>query len=290
MEYDNRFSMLIAMIWVIFMFSAAIPMLYIAGALLCFTTYWTDKTLLLKSYKTPPRHGSSLAHKARSIIEWALVVHLFTGVYMLSNPDIFTSEEDENTAVVVLQGYAKFVTIGIKIVTGVDTARFEQVHTVFYTIGIGIFMIFFIIEKLTGFFSRVMGRLCCCCLYRDQEPEVFSNDIFREISSESQRKEYLETKQLVKKMNESIEKEPNSEFTQLRKYYKQRLAYKIKNMRYHLLCAMSLAKIKQESLKDTKTAFFKLEKVENQKAIAELFEQRMTGTFTYNVLDSPDYI
>ena len=38
------------MIWVIMMFSAAIPVLYISGILLCFTTYWTDKTLLLKYY------------------------------------------------------------------------------------------------------------------------------------------------------------------------------------------------------------------------------------------------
>jgi len=38
------------MIWVIMMFAAAIPVLYLAGALLCFVTYWTDKTLYLKFY------------------------------------------------------------------------------------------------------------------------------------------------------------------------------------------------------------------------------------------------
>ena len=87
------------MIWVIMMFSAAIPVLYLAGFLLCFVTYWTDKTLFLKFYRLPPRHGSHLTHQARNIIEYSLLVHLFMGLYMLSSPDIFTSEEDDNQAV-----------------------------------------------------------------------------------------------------------------------------------------------------------------------------------------------
>ena len=70
-EYDNRFSVLIAMIWVIFTFSAAMPTLYFAGFILCFTTYWTDKIMLLRFYRIPPRHGSDLVHKARGVIEVA---------------------------------------------------------------------------------------------------------------------------------------------------------------------------------------------------------------------------
>jgi hypothetical protein len=77
-------------------FSAAIPVLYLAGVLLCFVTYWTDKTLFLKFYRIPPKHGSDLAHKARSIIEWSLIIHLIMGLYMMSAPEIFTSEEDDN--------------------------------------------------------------------------------------------------------------------------------------------------------------------------------------------------
>jgi len=84
------------MIWVIMMFAAAIPVLYLAGFLLCFVTYWTDKTLYLKFYKVPPKYGSGLVQKARGIIEWSLLCHLFMGLYMLSNPEIFTSAEDDN--------------------------------------------------------------------------------------------------------------------------------------------------------------------------------------------------
>ena len=84
------------MIWVIMMFSTCIPMLYLAGILICFTMYWTDKFMFIKFYRLPPRHGATLARKARSIIEWSLLLHLFMGMYMISNPEIFSSEEDDN--------------------------------------------------------------------------------------------------------------------------------------------------------------------------------------------------
>lgn len=166
-EYENRFSVLIAMIWVVMMFSAAIPVLYLAGFILCFVTYWTDKALLVSYFRIPRRHGSDLAHKAASIIEWSLIVHLFMGLYMVSNPAIFTSQEEENEAVEFLQNYAKFIGVGISIITGVDSDRFAQVHTVLYSAGIGIFLILFIIEQVSGTFSRLMGKFCCCCMYRD---------------------------------------------------------------------------------------------------------------------------
>ena len=146
----------------------------------------------------------TLLIQARKIIEWSLIIHLFTGMYMLSNPEIFTSEEDENKAVTFFQGYAKFVTIAIKIVTGVDSARFEQVHIVFYAVGVSLFIILFVIEKLTRVISNGIDKLCCCCLKRDTEPDLFSNDIFTEISGVDQRKDYHETKRLIKKLTEKI--------------------------------------------------------------------------------------
>ena len=57
---------------------------------------------------------------------------------------------------------------------------------IFYAIGTGFFVAFFIIEKVSGFFSRIMGRACCCCLNRDTVEDVFSNNIYGEMS-ESER-------------------------------------------------------------------------------------------------------
>ncbi len=168
MQYDDRFSVLIAMVWVIMMFSTAIPFLYIAGILLCVSMYWTDKALLLRFYKIPPKHGSDLAFKARNIIEWSLLLHLFMGLYMVSNDAIFAGEEEEeNEAVKFFSYYAKLVAVGISTTTGVGSERFEQVHVVLYSGGISIFCILFLIEKISGTFSRIMGKTCCHCLYKE---------------------------------------------------------------------------------------------------------------------------
>lgn len=173
------------MIWVVMMFSAAIPVLYLAGVILCFSTYWTDKYLLLRFYQVPHRHGSNLAHRARSIIEWSLVMHLFVGMYMLSNPDIFVGEGDDNKPTGFFQSISEFTTIGIRLLTGVESERFKQAHIIFYAIGTGAFLVLFLIEKITGFFSRCIGR-ACCCLDRDSTDEIFSNEIFGEIPAEQQ--------------------------------------------------------------------------------------------------------
>ena len=203
-QYDTQFSKLIAFFWVIMMFSAAIPFLYLAGFILCFVLYWTDKTLFVKLYRTPPKHGSTLGHQVRSIIEWSLIMHLFMGLYMLSNPEIFTSEEEDNQSVAFFKFYAKFVSLGITATTGVDSDRFGQAHTVLYCVGVGIFVVLFILEKVSGTFSRIMGKFCCCCLYKDAEPDVFSDNIYKDISVNSQRKEFKACKELERKIRKQI--------------------------------------------------------------------------------------
>ena len=188
-DYANRFSVLIAMIWVVMMFSAVIPILYFAGFLLCFVSYWTDKQLFVSWFRIPPRHGSNMVRQARGVIEWSLIVHLFMGLYMISNPAIF-ADEDADDAVAFLAYYAKFIGIGVTWLTGVESVRFEQTHTILYSAGIGIFLICFIIEKVSGTCSSIMGKICCCCLYKDTQEASFSNDLFNDIAGDKQSDEY----------------------------------------------------------------------------------------------------
>ena len=78
---------------VVLMYSVAIPILYVAGFLICVTMYWSDKVLFVRSYRIPPLYGLDLAGRTRVIMEYAIVLHLFTGLNMLSNPQIFPGEQ-----------------------------------------------------------------------------------------------------------------------------------------------------------------------------------------------------
>jgi len=84
------------------MYSTTIPVLYIAGCLLCIVQYWVDKALFVKHYKIPPRYGLGLARYCRETIEWALLVHLFMGLYTMSNPEVFPVLDKTNKTVDVL--------------------------------------------------------------------------------------------------------------------------------------------------------------------------------------------
>ena len=139
-----------------------------------------------------------------------------------------------------------------------------------------------------------MGKFCCCCLYKDAEPDVFSSDIYRDISAEAQRKEYEEAKLLNKKLTALVKNDPHNEFVALRNYYKQRIQLKVKTIRYQLLCQLSLAKVEKGSLRDTQSAFFAVQKASKkggeENEVNSVFVERMRGLYSYNVLDSPDFL
>ena len=155
----------------------------------------------------------------------------------------------------------------LSLLTGVDSERFGQVHTVFYSVGIGLFTILFIIEKVSGTFSKLMGKACCCCLYKDAVVDVFSNDLYNDINIEGQRKEYEEAKRLHGKIKSAYRKDPYNEFSALRLYYQWRILLKIKQIKYNLVCALTVTSNQTEAqtgLRDTKNAFYKLEKTEQE--------------------------
>ena len=65
-------------------------------------------------------------------------------------------------------------------------------------------------------------------------------------------------------------------------------------MKYHLLCAGSLAKLDVQGILKkgitTKEAFFEIHKQENRGATGELFAESMKGLYSYDVFDSPAFI
>jgi len=74
------------------MYSSAIPLLYLSGFFLCIILYWTDKILLLRFNSTPPKFDLKLATRSRKIMEFAVLLHIWVALYMLSNPNILVPD------------------------------------------------------------------------------------------------------------------------------------------------------------------------------------------------------
>ena len=184
------------MFFIIMMYSASIPILYISGLIICLTMYWSDKILFLRHYRIPPRHGRDLAARAISFMEYAIVVHLIVGCYMLSNDTIFSyTKENQNLAEKASEldkdfgkvvAHSDWFTNSVSKLTAKlyneEHTRFAQYHTKLYIVGIFIFLICFILERF-NVISSILKKVCFCCCLDLTDEQAFSSNIYTELSS-----------------------------------------------------------------------------------------------------------
>ena len=223
-QIENRYAKLIAMLFIVMMYSAAIPILYPAGCILMIVSYWADKVLFLRHYRLPRRYGRKLAASVGEILEYAIILHLFFGLYMLSNPDIFTYENKDLGIPEWTETYVKiFSGLGVNVL-GAEPERFNQIHTVIYCFGIGIFLILFVIEKITGSISKLIGK--CFYVLNDEEKNLnFSTDIYLDLSPEDQNAEFTQVNTAIKHVEYRLMK-GDAGNPALYRYYKERLKLK----------------------------------------------------------------
>jgi len=227
---------MIAMLFIIMMYSAAIPVLYVSGFLICLTMYWSDKALFLRHYRLPPRYGRDLAKRAIAIMEYAIILHMIIGCYMLSNETIFSYTRDKTLAeytkqyyedgasvVEETEEYADFLKYVGSTFYGTDEKRFKQVHTKFYMTGIFLFLLFFLLERF-NLISTCMKKICLrACLRTDIEPS-FSSDIFNDISMKDKRSEYHSNKDEIRLIEYKLAREDrDTEKDSLLMYYREKL-------------------------------------------------------------------
>ena len=83
---EERYAQLYSAIFVIFVYSAGMPLLMLALAVTVVLMYWVDKYLFLRHYNTPPQWSASLPRHFSSLLPYALLLRLGFGIWMLSAP------------------------------------------------------------------------------------------------------------------------------------------------------------------------------------------------------------
>jgi hypothetical protein len=74
------------------MFSSGMPVMYIILAIIFATTYWIDKWLLLRFYKSPKNFDDSTIKFTVSMLKISFPTHFIIGYFMLGNLNIMTSD------------------------------------------------------------------------------------------------------------------------------------------------------------------------------------------------------
>jgi hypothetical protein len=81
-------------VFVIFLFSPGMPILYFLGFLFLLMTYYTNKLLLLKFYtKTENVMSREVPIQAVYYLRFALLIKLLAGIFMFNNPKLFHTSE-----------------------------------------------------------------------------------------------------------------------------------------------------------------------------------------------------
>jgi len=94
------------MVMIISTYATAMPILYLAGFICFFTTFWTDKFMFLRHYKSPPLYTKVLVDNAIDIMEWGVPLHLLFGLFMVTNEELFDYRAETP---IVLPRYAKWL-------------------------------------------------------------------------------------------------------------------------------------------------------------------------------------
>eukprot|EP00347_Sterkiella_histriomuscorum_P006063 403354206 len=149
---EQRYSQMMAVIFIAMIFSAGMPFLYIVACMSFTINYWIDKILckqifskqifsiVLKMHKKPIQSNNGLADKVRIILSLAIVWHLGISFMMMSNDQIFPLKKDDQEVKYTLPAILSFL----------DEKRLNHKHSLIT------FVAFFISLALTLFYDRII--------------------------------------------------------------------------------------------------------------------------------------
>jgi hypothetical protein len=195
---EVHLAQVISSFYIILMFSAGMPLLYLVLFFELLIKYWVDKTWFLRLNRTPPRYGQELTDSARSKIYYGVLLHLLLGFFMYSNPDLFPDNRVFNapppSATSVLTSF--FTT----------PQRFQSGHSLLYFAGGGLITLTFVLIKLISVFSHDFAQVftdladytlqCVCCKKAQISfDEGFSENIYRDMSVRDLKREYQRIRQ-----------------------------------------------------------------------------------------------
>jgi len=159
MEY--RYSNILTNIFMTFIYSTGMPILYPICCISFFLTYWVDKYFFLNVYKKPPRFDIELMKTVRGLLKYALVLHFAFGFYMISNTAILTYNGDF-TFISSFREQVEKANQYVKENDYIYPERLVTTHCLIYLFGMGVILVLGILLNLfKGPIASIYGLFCC---------------------------------------------------------------------------------------------------------------------------------
>jgi uncharacterized membrane protein YsdA (DUF1294 family) len=203
-EFETMYAVLIAQIFIVMTYSAAMPFLYLTLPIFCFVMYWTEKYLFLRFHKNVPLYDTSTVVNAVKIIEWAVPLHVIMGLLMFTSPDFFEEipiiPGESNFPLRFGRFFVEFIMI--------KDERFNTPSGEIYLILSSLIICLFAFDKISskmrkhriGLFSLLIYKITQKCFKLPEDKPLFSSDIYSEIPAEDLMNEYRHTLEAIKDM------------------------------------------------------------------------------------------
>lgn len=96
-DAEKSFSRMMSTLFVIFMYSSGMPILYLVGAIFFAFTYLANKLLILKFYKKTSLQRT-IPLQVNRFLKYSLILHMFCGLFMVTNPTAFETLEQSKSS------------------------------------------------------------------------------------------------------------------------------------------------------------------------------------------------
>jgi hypothetical protein len=182
---EFRYSQFLTTIFLIFMYSSGLPLLYPIAFVFFFFTYWFDKlfckprhntmissSLVLKWHRKPPAYTLHLSNKTRSIMRFSLVPHFFIGLYMYTNSTILTPSEIATQLTSFINSNSRYF----------NRERFSNIHSYIFLSAIAFFVGLFILKSIIWSLLHRLTAFCRKMQKKVKAEDVASDDFYSELS------------------------------------------------------------------------------------------------------------
>eukprot|EP00742_Colponemidia_sp_Colp-10_P003796 GILJ01004043.1.p1 GENE.GILJ01004043.1~~GILJ01004043.1.p1 ORF type:complete len:1123 (-),score=165.75 GILJ01004043.1:136-3504(-) len=195
---EVRYAQILNTVFVSLLFSSGVPMLVVIAFFTFLTSFWMDKLLFLRIYRTPPMFDQKVAVKAVSLLPVAAFLHLLFAIWMYSASSIFKPDtldlnflsSDVNDQV---QSTVEAAESNINSPNFRLADRLNNLHTFFVVFG----LVVFLIGVLFHLFVWPLVRKCCCRCRRSAEREDLPN-FYKALNPTAQKREIEKIDALAK--------------------------------------------------------------------------------------------
>lgn len=186
------YAQLITTLMAVLSFSAGMPVLYLIAAIFYIIYYLVYHCLILRYHSKTANFNHNLPMASLDYIYWALVLHLFFGMFMFTNEKLIPAVRSD-----AFGSYAESLMSAYAFTDGSSnlSSLTYSMHSIIYLL---VLLAFIIVRLVFDFLQRLFSRLWACltsCCKSDsnvvgQAAEFTSQNYFKELAIASLKKLY----------------------------------------------------------------------------------------------------